>query len=480
MDQRVEWLIDAIAQRDPERVALIHGPRRWTYGQLREESLRRAGVLVEAGLRPGDRVITALPVTDDLMIAFLACCRAGGIFTTLSPLLNATELRDLSTWASPAFALTDDGQPWTALLASRTLPLALPGQPQPTAREEVMRRSAMGDATASAAIRATSSATGTRPKLVVRTHAQLTWRRPALARWDTPASINSCYLPNQFMSGEASRVFALGAILHLPASATPRGVEREFLRHRVTVVYTAPALLGQLVGQPTPPPAGLSLAFMRITAAALPPALQEEAARRYGVPITTEYGLTEGGAIMGSITEETPIGSIGRPFSGTEVRLLGEGGEAVSEGEIGELVFRSPNVMLGYHDDAEATAAILRDGWLHTGDLARRDEVGFYYLVGRRNLRINVGGFKFAPEEFEAVLLQHSGVREAVVVARPDAARGEVACAIIVSVGDPPPDDEELRSFCRTHLAGYKVPRRFEFRDTLPRSALGKVLRRQL
>lgn len=366
MDQRVEWLIDAIAQRDPERVALIHGPRRWTYGQLREESLRRAGVLVEAGLRPGDRVITALPVTDDLMIAFLACCRAGGIFTTLSPLLNATELRDLSTWASPAFALTDDGQPWTALLASRTLPLALPGQPQPTAREEVMRRSAMGDATASAAIRATSSATGTRPKLVVRTHAQLTWRRPALARWDTPASINSCYLPNQFMSGEASRVFALGAILHLP----------------------------------------------------------------------------------GSITEETPIGSIGRPFSGTEVRLLGEGGEAVSEGEIGELVVRSPNVMLGYHDDAEATAAILRDGWLHTGDLARRDEVGFYYLVGRRNLRINVGGFKFAPEEFEAVLLQHSGVREAVVVARPDAARGEVACAIIVSVGDPPPDDEELRSFC--------------------------------
>jgi long-chain acyl-CoA synthetase len=191
-------------------------------------------------------------------------------------------------------------------------------------------------------------------------------------------------------------------------------------------------------------------------------------------------GLTEGGAIMGSITEETPIGSIGRPFSGTEVRLLGEGGEAVSEGEIGELVVRSPNVMLGYHDDAEATAAILRDGWLHTGDLAWRDEAGFYYLVGRRNLRINVGGFKFAPEEVEAVLLQHPGVREAVVVARPDAVRGEVACAIIVLVDDPPPDDEELRSFCRAHLAGYKVPRRFEFRDTLPRSALGKVLRRQL
>jgi long-chain acyl-CoA synthetase len=148
---------------------------------------------------------------------------------------------------------------------------------------------------------------------------------------------------------------------------------------------------------------------------------------------------------------------------------------------IGELVIRSPNVMVGYHGDAAATAAVLRDGWLYTGDLAQRDAAGFYYLVGRRNMRLNVGGFKFPPEEVEAVLLQHPSVREAVVVARPDAARGEVACAIIVPVDhSAPPEVEELRRFCRERLASPKVPRSFEFRDSLPYSPLGKVMRTQL
>jgi acyl-CoA synthetase (AMP-forming)/AMP-acid ligase II len=122
MGRRVEWLIDDIAEREPDQLALIYGARSWTYGQLRTEIDRRAGLLVDAGLAVGDLIVTAAPVSDDLIIAFLACCRAGGVFVTLSPLLTAPELHTLSTQAHPALGLTVDGTPNPALNAPRTCP----------------------------------------------------------------------------------------------------------------------------------------------------------------------------------------------------------------------------------------------------------------------------------------------------------------------------------------------------------------------
>jgi long-chain acyl-CoA synthetase len=251
----------------------------------------------------------------------------------------------------------------------------------------------------------------------------------------------------------------------------------------VAVIYTVPVLLRTLVAQTAPATAGLQLATIRVTGAALTPDLQQAAERRYGKIVVAEYAMTEAHAIIGAASGSTPLGSIGTPFLGTDVRLLDDAGRdlpADAVDTVGELVIRSPNVMFGYYEDAAATAAVLRDGWLHTGDLARRDAAGFYYLVGRSDLRLNVAGVKFAPEEVEAVLSQHPAVREVVVVARPDAARGEVACAIIVPADGALPDVEELRRFCRERLAGPKVPRQFAFRESLPHSPLGKVLRAQL
>lgn len=483
MKRRVEWLIDEIADREPERLALIYGSRRWTYGQLRAACDRCAGVLVEAGLAPGDLLVTAAPVSDDLIIAFLACCRAGGVFVTLSPLLTAPELYTLSAQARPTMGLTVDGKPNPALCVSRTLPLALPGEPTAAACATAMQRSLTGDPQSLAAIRGTSSTTGIQPKLVARNHLQLTWPRELCLPWEIPDSVNCCYAPNQFLSGESCRVFALGATLHLPASNTPRGVEEEFVRHGVTVVYSVPALLRPLVAQTLPAPIGLRLTMMRFTGSALAANLQHAAQQRYGATVAAEYAMTEAHAIMGATSGMTPPGSIGKPFPGTDVRLLDDDGRTVPADAIeviGELIIRSPNVMLEYYGDPVATAVALRDGWLHTGDLARRDADGFYSLIGRRNMRLNVAGFKFAPEEVEAVLLQHPSVSEVVIVARPDLARGEVACAIIVPADQAAPNVDELRRFCRERLAGPKIPRSFEFRESLPYSPLGKVLRAQL
>ena len=161
------------------------------------------------------------------------------------------------------------------------------------------------------------------------------------------------------------------------------------------------------------------------------------------------------------------------------VRLVDAQRNDVPDGSVGEIIVQSPGLMEGYLDDPEAKAQTLREGWLWTGDLAYRDAAGFYFLVGRRTLRINVGGFKVAPEEVEMVLMQHPAVREVAVLGMPDAIRGEVVRAIIVP-SDTPPTIAALRAYCHRRLAGYKVPRRWEFRDALPRSPLGKILRRDL
>ena len=178
--------------------------------------------------------------------------------------------------------------------------------------------------------------------------------------------------------------------------------------------------------------------MLRTIGAVLPDAVRSAAAARYGAPLAEEYGTAECVSIMGASGLETPHGSVGRPYPGVEVRLLDGAGREVPQGAIGELAVRSPGIMLGYLDDRDATAAVLRDGWYHTGDSARRDAAGYYYILGRRGLLINVGGSKVAPEEVEAVLERHPAVREAVVVPQPDARRGEVVKAIVVPAGGVP------------------------------------------
>ena len=189
--------------------------------------------------------------------------------------------------------------------------------------------------------------------------------------------------------------------------------------------------------------------------------------------------MSECSSITTTLGTTSPEGSIGRPNSGVEIAIVGADDRPVARGFVGELVVRSPGSMLGYIDDSSATAEVMRGGWFSTGDRARQDHDGYFHLTGRRGLLINVGGLKVAPEEVEAVLAQHPAVREVVVTATPDTLRGEVVRAIIVP-GGATPTIQELHRFCRARLASHKVPRQIEFRQSLPRSALGKVLRHEM
>jgi acyl-coenzyme A synthetase/AMP-(fatty) acid ligase len=175
--------------------------------------------------------------------------------------------------------------------------------------------------------------------------------------------------------------------------------------------------------------------------------------------------------------------SIGQPLALTECRIVDPEGNDVAPGEAGELVMRGPQIMLGYWKEPQATAAVLRDGWYFSGDIVRKDADGFYYVLDRSKEMIKYKGFPVAPAEVEAVLLEHSAVRDCGVVAKPDLAAGEIPCAFVVlREGFSPSDalEKELCNFVADRLAHHKQPREVRFVDAVPRTPSGKILRREL
>jgi long-chain acyl-CoA synthetase len=215
-------------------------------------------------------------------------------------------------------------------------------------------------------------------------------------------------------------------------------------------------------------------------------AVQADVANRWqqltGVVITQGYGLTETSPVVSAnrLDIEAFNGSVGIPFPSTDVLIIDETGRPVGTNEIGELCVKGPQVMLGYWQRPEETAKVFTaDGWLRTGDIARMDEDGRIYIEDRKKDLIIVSGFNVYPNEVENVLTSHPGVLEAAVIGVPSAKSGEAVKAFVVRK-DPTLDKESLKAFCKKNLTGYKMPHEIEFVDDLPKSNVGKVLRREL
>ncbi len=251
---------------------------------------------------------------------------------------------------------------------------------------------------------------------------------------------------------------------------------------KFTVMTAVSTLLNALMNQP-----GFSeidFSKLKITVAGAM-ALQRNVAERWkqltGTDIIEGYGLTEASPVVccNPVDGTDRIGTIGLPFPSTEIRLLDESGAEVPPGQPGELTVRGPQVMKGYWNRPEETASVLRDGWLHTGDIAQMDSDGFIRIVDRKKDMILVSGFNVYPNEIEDIVCQHPGVAEVGAVGIPDEKSGEVVKIVVVRKR-PDLTEKELIEFCRTRLAGYKVPKVVEFRDELPKTNVGKILRRAL
>ncbi|MFD2627955.1 long-chain-fatty-acid--CoA ligase [Oceanobacillus kapialis] len=217
--------------------------------------------------------------------------------------------------------------------------------------------------------------------------------------------------------------------------------------------------------------------------APLPTEIQEQFEQLTGGKLVEGYGLTETSPVTHAnfVWQKRVNGSIGVPWPDTECKIMIlETNEEAEVGEIGEITVKGPQIMKGYWNNQEETDLILKDGWLYTGDLGYMDEEGYFYVVDRKKDMIIAGGYNIYPREVEEVLYEHEGIQEVVVAGVPDVYRGETVKAYIVPKSGSVITEEELNSFCRKHLAAYKVPKIYEFRKELPKTAVGKILRRQL
>jgi long-chain acyl-CoA synthetase len=277
-----------------------------------------------------------------------------------------------------------------------------------------------------------------------------------------------------------------GATLVLLGRFEERATLAAIARHRATMFEGVPTMYMYLLNSPALATHDLSsLTRCTVGGQTMPVAKMEEVERRFGCRLIELWGMTELGGLGTThpLHARDRLGSIGIPLPGVESRVADTSDPTLTVGvdEVGELMIRGPIVMQGYYRNPQATLdTIERDGWLHTGDLARMDRDGYVYLVDRMKDMIITAGFKVFPAEIERVLAQHPSVAMVAVGSTPDLLKGEIAKAYVVLTDGHREDESSLLSFCREHLAAYKVPRAVKFVRDLPKTSTGKIMRRHL
>lgn len=500
-------LLDDSARRYPERIALVHGERRLTYAELDAQASQVANLLVSLGVEPGDRVALSCPNLPEFPILYYGILRAGAVVVPLNVMLKPREiayhLDDSGAKTYFCFSGTADlpmgkygsagveqasGCPELILIGAESGQAPAAYERHPRSFQSVVR--GLDD---TAVILYTSGTTG-QPKGAELTHANMVLNALAANRlFDSNPVRRDTYLlalPLFHSFGQTVTMNAglsVGATLVMMPRFDPKAALRLMIDEGITVFAGVPTMYHGLLG------AGDDTLQVDLIArtlrraisggAALPAEIHAQIAERFGVKILEGYGLSETSplAVFSDPERGSPVGSIGVPIWGVEVKLVDAQGRAVDDaGSVGELVLRGHNVMKGYLNRPEATSEVLRDGWLHTGDLARRDEDGFYYIVGRTKDLIVRGGYNVYPREIEEVLITHPAVSLAAVIGIPDERYGEEVKAFVIRQSGEQIGAEELIEWCKKQMAGYKYPRHIEFVESLPLTATGKILKREL
>lgn len=521
-------IFERTVSRFPNVPAVYFYGHRWTYRQLDRMTNRFANALIGLGVRPGDRVALLLPNCPQFVAAYFGAWKAGAVVTPVNPLYAPGEI---------AHHLNDAGAE-TLVVLSRFYPRvqAVRGE-MPLRRIIVteikeymglptrwlyalLKERAAGDRVAVAPgdyrwgdllrgapdtppsvaigpddlalLQYTGGTTGI-PKGAMLTHRNLVanitqshaWIQPVLREGEDKIL---CVLPFFHLYGIAACLH-LAILLGATMILLPRWDVKEALKtiHRLrpTLFPGVPTMYIAINHHPDLNRYDLSsLRFCLSGAAPLPAEVQQEFERRSGCRMVQGYGMTEASPVthLTPLVGETPLRSTGLPVPNTDVRIVDveTGQQTLPSGEEGEIIVRGPQVMKGYWRMPTETANVLRDGWLHTGDIGYMDEQGFFYVVDRKKDMIISGGAKVFPREVEEVLYQHPGVREVAVVGVPDPYWGEAVKAYIVPREGVQLDEAEIIQFCKERMAAYKVPKSVEFRDELPKTLVGKILRRAL
>ena len=510
-----------------EREALVFFGKRIRYRELYRYTLNLAASLQALGVDKGDKVALFLPNCPAYPMAYYALLKIGAVVVQFNPMYTPRELDLLLKDSGARVVITLDllAYKFETILAEGMVdalimaklqdflpfplnllfPLKVRKEPKlnrgkwgnkvidfiPLIREERDLRLVEVDPQEDVAVFQYTGGTTGLAKAAMLTHANLVANTIQTRAWTYKSQegkeVVLCVLPFFHVYGMTAAMnvgFYMGSTLILVPRFDVKEVVRLIGKYRVTMFPGVPTIYVAINEYASQRKVDLSSVDVCISGGApLPVEVAQEFERITGGRVVEGYGLSE----ASPVTHANPVwnrrrfGSIGIPFPDTEAKVVDPyTGEGLLKGEVGELAVKGPQVMKGYWNRPDETAQVLRKGWLHTGDMARMDEDGYFYIVDRKKDMIISGGYNIYPREVEEVLYEHPRILEAAVIGVPHGYKGEVVKAYVVSKEGCELTEEEVIEFCKERLAPYKLPKEVEFVKDLPKSMIGKVLRREL
>lgn len=516
-------LLQIPANSYPDKAAIHFLGREITFWELRRQVLRMANALGAMGVQKGDRVGLQLPTCPQYIIAYYAVLTLGAIVVNINPIYKPDELEGVftSTGISVLFTI-EEALPTVADLCRRVEikriivtrlndyagSKARATKP-PSLEPGWLYFSAVLDGSTStkrpyvdisaedpALIQFTGGTTGI-PKGAVLTHGNVVSATIGQSLWISPI-VQLTPPERRFVLGAIPffhiygniaviniSVFNCATQILVPQFQADSMMETLSQYKEILLFPTVPTMISAVISHPRADELQLDKKLSMLNSGGAPmPVEIINRIRDMGIFYSEGWSMSETtcAGTQNPLLGRSKVGSIGIPVIDTDVRLvdLDSGLEEVAPGQPGEMIIKGPTVTKGYWNNPEETALQIRDGWLHTGDIALKDEDGYFFIIDRKKDMIIAGGFNIYPREIDEVLHQHPKVQSAISVGIPDAYRGETVKAFVVLKNGAETSADDILAFCREKLAAYKVPRMVEFRESLPQSAVGKVLRRML
>jgi len=476
----------------PERAAIKLDDTELTYAALDDASARIAGLLQERGVRPGDRVGIMLPNVPAFPVCYFGALRAGAGIVPMNVLLKDREVafylgdsdaRVLFAWHEFA----DAAQAGADATGAEVVLVRPEGMEEELAVYTPQRDVAERAEDDLAVLLYTSGTTGT-PKGAELTHSNLRNNLEAANEhyglehdWVTLGALPLFHSFGQTCAMNVT--ISVGACLTMLPRFDAAKALQIIERDRVSLFQGVPTMFSAMLHEPTGDRIDTSSLRICVSGgASMPVEIMRAFEEKFGCSILEGYGLSETSPVASTNPRHGAhkAGSIGLPIRGVEMKVVDEDDNDVPQGEVGEIVIRGHNVMRGYWKRPDATEEAMRGGWFHTGDMARVDEDGYFFIVDRKKDLIIRGGYNVYPREIEEVLYEHPSVREAAVVGVPHESLGEeVGAAVTLKEGESLEPDE-LRAFVKQRVAAYKYPRHVWFVDELPKGPTGKILKREI
>jgi long-chain acyl-CoA synthetase len=478
----------------PEKKALIFGTRSYTYGEMDRIIGALSRYLAGIGVSKGDRVSIYMPNRPEWIMFYYAIAKIGAISVCVPGAYKREEMKEVVTDSLSSVIISSED-----MLPQFPPPESIPlvGKVIIVERDDILQSVLRGDHTPSLQVQAVTSGddptailytggtTGT-PKGAMLTHRNLLYSAQNVAYHErmVPEDLGTCFMPLNHVFAQCHimhTIFSSCATLILFPGFDMDRVVSAVLEHKVTRFYAVPTIFIRFLNNAESRRHLKSIRYVFSGGTSMPAEIVRQWVEAFGIPIHEAYGMTEAASIVTfNHLFRHKIGSIGMPAGIIELKVVDEKDNEVPRGDQGEIIIRGPNIMKGYFEQPEETAAALRNGWFHSGDVGVFDEEGYLYIVDRIKDIIITGGENVYPKEVEDLLHQHKAVNECGVVGLSDREYGEAVTAFVTLKPNMTTDERELIAFCKEHMARYKVPKAIRFVADLPKTPQGKILRREL